>query len=153
MGKPINKRIPRSTAVMSYGKKKMRPEYWFSVPRNRVDDLYRFLQLWVPHLYGELDDNDVAERGFELVDSDTELWADDEDERERGVGKTSSGSTSSEIGELTRESWEVLKAPYVKFYTLLKTQTLSSECDPPPEVGLCVVVRSSVFSMLCLISV
>lgn len=35
MGKPINKKIPKSTPIMSYGKKKMRPEYWFSVPRNR----------------------------------------------------------------------------------------------------------------------
>lgn len=30
---------------------------------------------------------------------------------------------------------QVLKAPYVKFYTLLKAQTLSSECEARPEVG------------------
>jgi hypothetical protein len=35
MGKPIDRKIPKSTPIMSYGKKKMRPEYWFSVPRNR----------------------------------------------------------------------------------------------------------------------
>lgn len=35
MGKPKDKKIPKSTPIMSYGKKKMRPEYWFSVPRNR----------------------------------------------------------------------------------------------------------------------
>lgn len=45
---------------MSYGKKKMRPEYWFSVPKNRVDELYKFLQAWVPHLYGELEEEKVS---------------------------------------------------------------------------------------------
>lgn len=59
MGKPINRPIPRSTPLMSYGKKKMRPEYWFSVPKNRVDELYNFLNLWVPHLYGELSEKQV----------------------------------------------------------------------------------------------
>lgn len=34
-GRPKDKKIPRSTPIMSYGKKKLRPEYWFSVPRNR----------------------------------------------------------------------------------------------------------------------
>ncbi|CAD6991290.1 unnamed protein product [Ceratitis capitata] len=35
MGKPIGKAIPLPTSVMSYGKNKLRPEYWFSVPKNR----------------------------------------------------------------------------------------------------------------------
>lgn len=34
-GRPKDKKIPRSTPIMSYGKKKLRPEYWFSVPRDR----------------------------------------------------------------------------------------------------------------------
>lgn len=59
MGKPLNKKIPHSTPLMSYGKKKMRPEYWFSVPKNRVDELYKFIQAWVPQLYGELDEEKV----------------------------------------------------------------------------------------------
>jgi hypothetical protein len=41
----------------------------------RVDDLYKYLNHWVPELYGEL--GDVTERGYILVDSDTEL-SDDE---------------------------------------------------------------------------
>lgn len=73
----------------------------------RVDDLYRFLQLWVPHLYGELEEMDPAERGFELVDSDTELWAEDEPSESRSKGNSGSTSSTGEIGELTRESWEV----------------------------------------------
>lgn len=39
MGKPKDKKIPKSTPIMSYGKKKMKPEYWFSVPRNRYVSL------------------------------------------------------------------------------------------------------------------
>nr|CAD7575222.1 unnamed protein product [Timema californicum] len=136
MGKPINKKIPKSTPIMSYGKKKMRPEYWFSVPRNRVDELYSFLQLWVPHLYGDLDDMDPKSRGFELVESDTELWEDEGgDLSRRGTLERSSSSEDGDLGELTRESWEVIKAPYAKLYTILKTQTQSSESEPMEEVG------------------
>ncbi|VVC26201.1 Hypothetical protein CINCED_3A008680 [Cinara cedri] len=121
MGKPIDKKIPKSTPIMSYGKKKMKPEYWFSVPRNRVDDLYRFLMAWVPLLYGDLDEEIVACRGFELVESDTELW----EEAETPPGDTNDKKLDrheSEAGDLTRESWEVLKAPYSKLYSMLKTQ-------------------------------
>ena len=60
MGKPINKPIPKSTPLMSYGKKKMRPEYWFSVPLNKVDEVYLFLNVWVPHLYGDLNEDQVS---------------------------------------------------------------------------------------------
>lgn len=70
----------------------------------RVDELYKFLQLWVPHLYGELCPEEVRAKGFEFVESDTELWDDD------GAG-TAHGSRhhsqDGEIAELTRESWEV----------------------------------------------
>lgn len=59
MGKPTNKPILRSTPLMSYGKKKMRPEYWFSIPKNRVDELYGFINAWVPDLYGELTEEQV----------------------------------------------------------------------------------------------
>lgn len=57
---------------MSYGKNKLRPEFWFSVPKNRTDELYRFINTWVPHLYGELDETQIAARGFELIQHDTE---------------------------------------------------------------------------------
>lgn len=56
---------------------------------------------WVGHLYGDLDEEAVAARGYELVDSDTELWeTDDGSGRERR-------SSDPDIGDLTRESWEV----------------------------------------------
>ncbi|XP_049949946.1 oxidation resistance protein 1 isoform X8 [Schistocerca serialis cubense] len=135
MGKPLNKKIPKSTPIMSYGKKKMRPEYWFSVPRNRVDELYSFLMLWIPHLYGDLEEIDFKSRGYELVESDTELWDDEVGDGNGRTGDSRSRSGSdgdAELGELTRESWEVIKAPYVKLYSILKT--VSSESEPVEEV-------------------
>nr|XP_018899286.1 PREDICTED: oxidation resistance protein 1 isoform X6 [Bemisia tabaci] len=138
MGKPKDKKIPKSSHIMSYGKKKMRPEYWFSVPRNRVDDLYRFLMVWVPHLYGDLDEETVSSRGYELVDSDTELWEDGSESPEHSLGKHR--RESGDDGALARESWEIgcqmIKAPYSKLYTMIKTQAdqLSSTDMTDPEV-------------------
>jgi len=108
MGRPMDKKIPKSTPIMSYGKKKMKPEYWFSVPRNRVDDLYNFLLLWVPHLYGELEDMDPKSRGYELVESDTELWDDESGESGPGGKGERRASDEADLTELKRDSWEVL---------------------------------------------
>lgn len=67
---------------MSYGKNKLRPEFWFSIPKNRTDELYRFINTWVPHLYGDLDEEQIAKRGFEMIQHDTE-WAKGEHSRVR----------------------------------------------------------------------
>ncbi|XP_071455501.1 nuclear receptor coactivator 7 isoform X2 [Hetaerina americana] len=155
MGKPKDRKIPRSTPIMSYGKKKMRPEYWFSVPRNRVDDLYSFLMLWVPHLYGDLDEMDPADRGYELVESDSELWEEDDDVGEEEIGGRKGGKGKSrrngresdgDIGELTRESWEVIKAPYVKLYSILKTQTISTESENPEVLSMSEELRRALYA-------
>lgn len=55
------------------------------------------------HLYGELDEEQIKARGFELIQEDTE-WT------KSGTIKSGSYSESQdgeEIGDLTRESWEV----------------------------------------------
>lgn len=57
--------------------------------------------LWVPQLYGDLDETTVTDRGYELVDSDTELWEGDES------GNKSERRGSDDLGDLTKESWEV----------------------------------------------
>ncbi|XP_028896787.1 nuclear receptor coactivator 7 isoform X10 [Zeugodacus cucurbitae] len=116
MGKPIGKAIPLPTSVMSYGKNKLRPEYWFSVPKNRVDELYRFINTWVQHLYGELNEEQIKTRGFELIQDDTE-WT------KSGTGKSgrSGSQENEEISDLTRESWELIKAPFAKTYSIIKT--------------------------------
>ncbi|XP_050673175.1 nuclear receptor coactivator 7 isoform X4 [Leptidea sinapis] len=131
MGKPAGRPLPRSTPLMSYGRKRMKPEYWFGVPRNRVDDLFKFLNHWVPDRYGPL--GDVAARGFELIDSDTE-WDDDEPK----TGQKERSGSSGDVSDLTRESWELLKAPYVKIYSIMKSQAEalgdSLGEEPQPEV-------------------
>ncbi|XP_052737375.1 nuclear receptor coactivator 7 isoform X8 [Bicyclus anynana] len=131
MGKPAGRPLPRSTPLMSYGRKRMKPEYWFGIPRNRVDDLFKFLTHWVPERYGPL--RDVTAHGYELIDSDTE-W--DDDDSKPGQ-KERSGSTG-DVSDITRESWELLKAPYVKVYSIMKSQAEalgdSLGEEPQPEV-------------------
>ncbi|XP_037964086.2 oxidation resistance protein 1 isoform X4 [Plutella xylostella] len=132
MGKPAGRPLPRTTPLMSYGRKRMKPEYWFGVPRNRVDDLFKFLTHWVPDRYGPL--GDVAAQGYELIDSDTE-WDDDEP---RAGQKGERANSSGDVTELTKESWELLKAPYVKIYSIMKSQAEalgdSLGEEPQPEV-------------------
>ncbi|XP_037824372.1 oxidation resistance protein 1-like isoform X11 [Lucilia sericata] len=125
MGKPIGKAIPLPTSVMSYGKNKLRPEYWFSVPKNRIDELYRFVNTWVPHLYGELDEEQIKSRGFELIQDDTE-WT------QSGTKKTRSGSQEGEeITDITRESWEVLSMSSEDYRKSSIFQTGSFDLDFP----------------------
>lgn len=79
----------------------------------RVDDLYNFLLLWVPHLYGELEEMDPKSRGYELVESDTELWEDESGESGPGGKDERRASDELELTELTRESWEVSNATVI----------------------------------------
>jgi len=72
-----------------------------------VDELYRFINTWVKHLYGELDEEQIKARGFELIQEDTE-WT------KSGTTKAGIGGGSQdgeEISDLTRESWEVSSKP------------------------------------------
>uniref|UniRef100_A0ABD2XDM0 Oxidation resistance protein 1 n=1 Tax=Trichogramma kaykai TaxID=54128 RepID=A0ABD2XDM0_9HYME len=145
-GRPKDKKIPWSTPIMSYGKKKIRPEYWFSIPRNRVDDLYRFLNHWVPWLYGELDEEYWAGQGYILSNTDTDLSPElqqrdiaggESGDSAADEAKDSESKTAEIAAELTRESWELIKAPYVKLYTILKTSSTSADSElqiQDPEV-------------------
>ncbi|CAG0885014.1 unnamed protein product [Darwinula stevensoni] len=126
MGLPLDRKLPRGTPIMSYGKKQIQPEYWYSIPKDRVDDLYRFFMLWVPDIYGPLEDMHLEAKGMELVPADCELWD------ETGLEETGSEQDPShlDIGDL-RESWEMLKAPYVRLYSLVKTKA-----PRPPHFSL-----------------
>ncbi|XP_074656479.1 oxidation resistance protein 1-like [Tubulanus polymorphus] len=75
VGMPINKTVSATCPIESYTRKKKKPEYWFSIPREKVDYLYAFFIQWSPDLYGGEDDIDPSERGFVVIDDD-----DDEDE-------------------------------------------------------------------------
>lgn len=77
----------------------------------RVDDLYRFIHAWVPSLYGELDENYWRERGYVLLDTDTDLSPELSPHEPGKAGEATEEEKcrqdSDEISELTRESWEV----------------------------------------------
>ncbi|XP_074040420.1 TLD domain-containing protein mustard isoform X3 [Leptinotarsa decemlineata] len=146
MGKPLNKPIPRSTPLMSYGKKKMRPEYWFSVPKNRVDELFKFIQGWVPHLYGEVDEEKVKERGFVLAEMDTELWSD-----EPTPSASRHGSQDGEISELTKESWEVLpmSEEFRRAFYSSVAPSLDIDLSPPDLIGTTEILTDHHRENLC----
>ncbi|KFM64154.1 Nuclear receptor coactivator 7, partial [Stegodyphus mimosarum] len=74
-------RKPQVSPGLSYGKKRARSEYWFSIPHSRGEDLYNFLQKWIPSLYGDVDDIDPDEAGF--IPIDDSLPEDEEEEELR----------------------------------------------------------------------
>ncbi|NP_001012896.3 nuclear receptor coactivator 7 [Gallus gallus] len=68
VGKPMRKSfVSQSTTVsQQYSKKIKQPEYWFAVPRERVDHLYTFFVQWSPEIYGK----DAKEQGFVVVEKE-----------------------------------------------------------------------------------
>ncbi|KAM5229011.1 nuclear receptor coactivator 7 isoform 1-T1 [Ctenodactylus gundi] len=68
VGKPMRKSFATHTAavVQQYGKRRKQPEYWFAVPRERVDHLYTFFVQWSPDVYGK----DAKEQGFVVVEKE-----------------------------------------------------------------------------------
>ncbi|KAI9556880.1 hypothetical protein GHT06_016672 [Daphnia sinensis] len=126
MGKPLNRKGAMTTPIMSYGKKKMKPEYWFSIPRDKADSLCRFFLLWSPDVYGEPGDAEcVAKRGFELITEDLE-WEEPSPVRRQKPGKKSKGLSGGKTrsgehdvtededdphgvaSDLAKESWEIV---------------------------------------------
>ncbi|XP_052753621.1 nuclear receptor coactivator 7 isoform X22 [Galleria mellonella] len=137
MGKPAGRPLPRTTPLMSYGRKRMKPEYWFGIPRNRVDDLFKFLTHWVPDRYGPL--GDVTAQGYELIDSDTEWEDDDAKPGHKGERTGSSG----DVSDITRESWEVLSMSDELRRALYSSgASVDMEFSPPDLIG-----TSEIFTM------
>ncbi|XP_065690029.2 nuclear receptor coactivator 7 isoform X3 [Patagioenas fasciata] len=68
VGKPMRKSFASQGTTMSqqYSKKIKQPEYWFAVPRERVDHLYTFFVQWSPEIYGK----DAKEQGFVVVEKE-----------------------------------------------------------------------------------
>ncbi|XP_030238997.1 uncharacterized protein LOC108657075 isoform X4 [Drosophila navojoa] len=147
MGKPIGKAIPQGTTVMSYGKNKLRAEYWFSVPKNRVDELYRFINTWVKHLYGELDEEQIKARGFELIQEDTE-WTKSGTTKSGGYGGSQDGE---EISDLTRESWEVLSMSQDEYRktSLFATSSFDLDFPIPDLIGKTEILTEEHREKLC----
>ncbi|XP_049284334.1 serine-rich adhesin for platelets isoform X16 [Anopheles funestus] len=146
MGRKIGKNTPLPTTVMSYGKNKLRPEYWFSIPKNKVDELYRFLNAWVQHLYGELDEAAIKERGFELIQMDTE-WT----TKTGSPSKDGRSASEGEISEYTRESWEVLSMSTDDYRkaTLFASGSFDQDFQIPDLIGQTEILSEEHREKLC----
>ncbi|KAM6460384.1 nuclear receptor coactivator 7 isoform 1-T1 [Liasis olivaceus] len=68
VGTPMRKSFISQPTVMyqQYHKRRKQPEYWFAVPRERVDHLYTFFVQWSPDVYGK----DAKEQGFVVVEKE-----------------------------------------------------------------------------------
>ncbi|XP_064481162.1 oxidation resistance protein 1-like isoform X2 [Ornithodoros turicata] len=50
---------------------RLHSQYWFGIPRPRVEELYRFLEKWAPSIYGDVEEADPSARGLELFDDES----------------------------------------------------------------------------------
>ncbi|XP_069014384.1 nuclear receptor coactivator 7 [Embiotoca jacksoni] len=69
VGKPMRKSFATgmtSSPAHSFGGRGKQPEYWFAVPKERVNDLYAFFVQWSPDVYGK----EAREQGFVVVEKD-----------------------------------------------------------------------------------
>ncbi|XP_027704369.1 nuclear receptor coactivator 7 isoform X1 [Vombatus ursinus] len=68
VGKPMRKSFATHSTTMAqqFGKRRKQPEYWFAVPRERVDHLYTFFVQCSPEVYGK----DAKEQGFVVVEKE-----------------------------------------------------------------------------------
>ncbi|XP_048250781.1 oxidation resistance protein 1-like isoform X3 [Haliotis rufescens] len=73
VGHPKNKEVSQTCPIESYRATKKKPEYWFSIPRDKVDQLYAFFVQWTPEIYGDEDDIDPETRGFVVISDDDQL--------------------------------------------------------------------------------
>ncbi|XP_041360796.1 oxidation resistance protein 1-like isoform X3 [Gigantopelta aegis] len=70
VGHPKNKEVSQTCPIESYRSNKKKPEYWFSIPRAKVDALYAFFVQWTPDIYGDQDEIDPEIRGFVVIDDE-----------------------------------------------------------------------------------
>lgn len=68
LGTPQNKNVFHNYSIESYGKRRKKPEYWFSIPREKVDHLYAFFVQWTPEIYGDEEEITPEKRGFVVID-------------------------------------------------------------------------------------
>lgn len=141
MGRQIGKNTPLPTTVMSYGKNKLRPEYWFSIPKNKWVSLCWLIteaNLNTKYLFAESTSSTVSWTRGSLTSTATWTrkllnfaalnwssttpngptterqarceWLFDVWVSSVSIAKSrfqDGGDIGDEIGEYTRESWEV----------------------------------------------
>ncbi|XP_055997399.1 nuclear receptor coactivator 7-like isoform X3 [Ostrea edulis] len=101
LGKPVNKLVSETAPIQAYNKKKKKPEYWFSIPREKVDQLYAFFVQWKPELYGDEEEISAERRGFVVLDGEER---EDPEEMEVFEEYFNSGITA------LQKDWEIISA-------------------------------------------
>lgn len=101
LGKPLNKSVSGTAPIQAFSKMKKKPEYWFSIPREKVDQLYAFFVQWKPELYGDEEEISAERRGFVVLEDD-----DKEDSEEMEVFEEyfNNGVTA------LQKDWEIISA-------------------------------------------
>ncbi|CAG0913239.1 unnamed protein product [Notodromas monacha] len=110
--------------VISYGVRKIMPEYWFLVPQSRVKDLYQFLLIWMPDSYGEINHEYLFEREMDLAEEEL-IYTEGSMGSNGGVDDESGEFSKLHMGDL-KESWEMMKAPYAQLCSLMRTKSSKS---------------------------
>lgn len=77
MGKPIARKLHKSTPIMSYGRQTLQPEYWFILKARNAPDMYRFSQRLCPDKYGLLDHMKIERSGYEVIRPGVSLLEDE----------------------------------------------------------------------------
>ncbi|XP_021364268.1 oxidation resistance protein 1-like isoform X2 [Mizuhopecten yessoensis] len=117
LGMPINKEISQTCPIQAYGKGRKKPEYWFSIPREKVDHLYAFFVQWTPQIYGGEDD--IAEkRGFIVLN-------DEEDEEEEKLEMMDEYFSNG----MLQKDWEIISAD-----EMVNRKKLTCEPEVLPEL-------------------
>lgn len=111
VGKPMRKSFATHSAAMvqQYGRRRKQPEYWFAVPRERVDHLYTFFVQWSPDVYGK----DAKEQGFVVVE------------------KEELNMIDNFFSEPTTKSWEIITVEEAK-----RRKSTCSYYEDDEEAGL-----------------
>uniref|UniRef100_A0A6B0VHP2 Oxidation resistance protein 1 n=1 Tax=Ixodes ricinus TaxID=34613 RepID=A0A6B0VHP2_IXORI len=136
MGKPLHKRLPRSASTR--GKYRLRPQYWFGIPRTRVDELYYFLERWAPSVYGDVHRADLSLRGFESL-------PDSGDEEEEGDGEVPAGEDGGTPDAGTKVGHSVIgkKGGALRFFKFFDGSTAPAALGPNASPGDWEVVSMS----------
>ncbi|NXJ69617.1 NCOA7 protein, partial [Rostratula benghalensis] len=118
VGKPMRKSFASQSTTVSqqYSKKTKQPEYWFAVPRERVDHLYTFFVQWSPEIYGK----DAKEQGFVVVE------------------KEELDMIDNFFSEPTTKSWEIITVEEAK-----RRQSVCSYCEEEDDDTLPVLKHHS----------
>ncbi|EHB16444.1 Nuclear receptor coactivator 7 [Heterocephalus glaber] len=119
VGKPMRKSFATHMAAMvqQYGRRRKQLEYWFTVPRKRVDHLYTFFVQWSPDVYGKV----AKEQGFVVVE------------------KEELNMMDNFFSEPTTKSWEIITVEEAK-----RRRSMCSYYEDEDEEGLTVLQPHSV---------